>query len=148
LPQEDTSKYPKCGDTKFKIDCDTYCNLSNVDSILIEKYQKGDNFQNLAKRNYYRITDKNLYVQQISRFGDVRRSWSFKLSDSLDANYDYRFIFQDNGGIKNYLLTELVIEPLPELKSNGANFVVYKCGLGSWKINGHTFYGGYFQFYY
>jgi len=150
LPQEDTSKYPDCKNTKFNKYCWTYCNMANTDSILIEVYQKGDKFHHLINENYYKITDKNLSPSTGSRLKTQKRQWSFKLIDSLDVNYDYRFVFQDNGAIETHELTELVIEPLPEMKDAGRTGikVIYKCALGSFKIDGHKYYGGDFGLYY
>jgi len=118
--------------------------MANTDSILIETYQKGDDFHHLVNKNYYRITDKNLSPSTSSRFRTPRRQWSFKLIDSLDIKYDYRFIFKDNEATETHELTELVIEPLAELKDvgNTGTKVVYKCTLGSFKIDGHKYNGG------
>ena len=143
--QEDTRNYPDCSKlTKFKNECSTECNIANVDSILIESCPPKAKFGDTAIHyRYYKITNKVVFHKD-GPFGLWHRAyWVFDIPDSLNIDYDYIFSFPDNGVIRKYILTDLTIEPLASFKSDKINYV---CGLGSWKINGHTYYGGNFEF--
>lgn len=142
---KDESASIDCKNTKFNKTYITTSNLSMVDSILIEEYQKDNSFQHLIKKQYHKINDKNWVPATRSR----HTQWVFTLFDNLDIDYDYKFVFQDNDVINIFEVSELVMEPLPQFKKNGnqASTIVYECKLGSWKINGHTYYGGDFELY-
>jgi hypothetical protein len=129
-----------CSKRTFYTDFETKKDLSDIDSITLEKYPKNEYFNSLISRSKGKIIKGKIHVTYPQQARKDEWRWGFHFADSLSSEYDYRLLLTNSKDTLQFDLTRIKFQQvtiggiIPPGKTEA--HISYGCMLDSIRVNG------------